>query len=186
MVDSRILQTQAALAEAVLDLAARTPIAKLGVAELTRRAGINRATFYDHYSSPGELLATVLGEDLERMRDDYLRGRREGGSPQEVLRDGIDATVRHVEDRRDIYYRALVEAPDADLINMLTSSFEQSCLVILDETVDPPLPRAKARIVARFVGAGLVGGVTAGLQDPGLDRAALVETLSESFPRWWY
>lgn len=186
MVDSRILQTQAALSEAVLELAARTPIAKLGVAELTRRAGINRATFYDHYSSPGELLASVLGEEFETMRDDYLQGRRDGGSPQEVLRDGIDATIRHVEERREIYARALVDAPDPDLVGMLTSGFEDACFHILQETLDPPMSRPKARIVARFVGAGLVGGITAWLKDPALGRDDLVETLSESFPRWWY
>lgn len=185
MVDARILHTRAALAEAVLEIAARTPIAKVGVAELARRAGINRATFYDHYSSPGELLAEVLGRELEAVRDQYLRLRREGRGAQEVLRLGLAGTVGHIETRHDIYHRAFVGAPDPDLVGMLTGGLEEACLVVLEETVQPPLPAARARLIARFVAAGLVGGISAWLREPELGRDELVDTLVEAFPRWW-
>ncbi len=76
MVDARIVHTTAALREAILRLAADRPVSSITVADVTRAAGINRATFYSHAVSPGSLLADALTPELDRIREDDVEARR--------------------------------------------------------------------------------------------------------------
>ena len=48
--DLRIQKTKAAIKESFLELRRNKPIEKITVTELSRLAGINKATFYLHYS----------------------------------------------------------------------------------------------------------------------------------------
>src|SRR3546814_11082417 len=67
--DPRVERTRARLAEAVLALAAERDITTASVSELTRRAGVNRSTFYAHADTPVELLTRVLAAELDDVRD---------------------------------------------------------------------------------------------------------------------
>jgi len=64
--DPRITRTEQALAQAIVQLASERPVSQITVADLAERAGVTRATFYNRYSSPLELLIQVLAADLER------------------------------------------------------------------------------------------------------------------------
>ena len=63
--DPRIERTTAALRTAVLELATEHDIDDVTVSQVATRAGINRATFYDHASSPAELLTGILRTELD-------------------------------------------------------------------------------------------------------------------------
>lgn len=47
--DRRSRKTRAALAEALIELLEQKPLSSISVSELTRRADVNRTTFYAHY-----------------------------------------------------------------------------------------------------------------------------------------
>src|SRR3546814_18051435 len=49
-------------------LAAERDITTASVSELTRRAGVNRSTFYAHADTPVELLTRVLAAELDDVR----------------------------------------------------------------------------------------------------------------------
>ena len=70
--DKRTARTAAALRTAILALAAEQDVTRLTVSAVAARAGINRVTFYDHASSPSELLARVLGAELDAIRDRFF------------------------------------------------------------------------------------------------------------------
>ncbi len=55
----RVLSTKRLLKDALLNLMEEKSINQITVAELCRKAGINRNTFYSHYASPEELLFEV-------------------------------------------------------------------------------------------------------------------------------
>ena len=57
--DLRIQKTKAAIKEAFFELRRKKPIEKITVTELSRLAGINKATFYLHYSDIYSLAATL-------------------------------------------------------------------------------------------------------------------------------
>ena len=66
--NQRIALTKKLLQEGLLRLLEVKNLDSISVTELCRESGINRATFYNHYSSPQELL-----EDLENRLTDRLK-----------------------------------------------------------------------------------------------------------------
>ena len=66
--NQRIALTKKLLQEGLLRLLEVKTLDSISVTELCRESGINRATFYNHYSSPQELL-----EDLENRLTDRLK-----------------------------------------------------------------------------------------------------------------
>ncbi|QQD75328.1 TetR/AcrR family transcriptional regulator [Curtobacterium sp. YC1] len=192
MVDARILHTTAALREAILRLAAERPVSEITVADVTRAAGINRATFYSHAVSPGSLLADVLTPELDRIRQDDADERRaaaaRGAGADElaaVTRRGINAVVEHVTAHRDIYCRALPDPNDASLHRLLVEHFTVSSALHIRELGAEQRPELLADVAAGFVAQGFVGAIEAWLAGPRRSRRALVETITLSFPAWW-
>lgn len=61
--NQRIALTKRLLKEALLKLMETKNIQKISVSELCKEAGINRVTFYNHYSSPSDILAE-MGDGL--------------------------------------------------------------------------------------------------------------------------
>ncbi|WP_242088431.1 TetR family transcriptional regulator [Curtobacterium sp. DN_7.5] len=191
MVDARILHTTAALREAILHLAADRPVSRITVADVTRAAGINRATFYSHAVSPGSLLADVLTPELDRIRDDDAAARRaafERGADADELaaitRRGIDAVVEHVVAHKDIYGKALPDPEDGSLHRLLVDHFTVSSARHIAELPEDR-PALLDDVAAGFVAQGFVGAIEAWLAGPRRSRRALVETITLSFPAWW-
>lgn len=60
--NQRVLMTKHLLHEGLLQLLEIKDMDKISVTELCRVSGINRATFYNHYSSPKDLLSDMEGE----------------------------------------------------------------------------------------------------------------------------
>jgi AcrR family transcriptional regulator len=192
VVDARILHTTAALREAVLRLATDRPVSEITVADVTRAAGINRATFYSHAVSPGSLLADVLTPELDRIRADDLAARRaavERGADADELaaitRRGINAVVDHVVAHREIYARGLPDTEDASLHRLLVQHFTVSSAQHIRELDPATKPDLIDDVAAGFVAQGFVGAIEAWLAGPRRSRKALVETITLSFPAWW-
>ncbi len=62
-----------------MELASEQPISQVTVADLAERARVTRATFYNHYASPLELLIQVLLADLQCAHLHEEERRAEGG-----------------------------------------------------------------------------------------------------------
>ena len=71
--DLRIQKTEAAVKEAYLELRHRKPIEKITVTELSKLAGINKATFYLHYSG----IYSLADEMEDEIIDDILSETQE-------------------------------------------------------------------------------------------------------------
>ena len=192
MVDARILHTTAALREAILRLAADRPVSAITVADVTRAAGINRATFYSHAVSPGSLLADVLTPELDRIRDEDAAARAaaaERGAGRDefasITRRGIGAVIEHVVAHRDIYCNALPDPEDASLHRLLVGHFTVSSVQHI-RSLDPEhVPELLDDVAAGFVAQGFVGAIEAWLAGPRRSRKALVDTIVLSFTSWW-
>ena len=95
--DPRITRTSHALAQAIVELASQRPVSQVTVANLADRAGVTRATFYNRYSSPLELLIHVLYADLEHGHRAEDARRAEGRYPAaEMLRLATADVADHV------------------------------------------------------------------------------------------
>ena len=66
--NQRIALTKKLLQEGLLRLLQVKTLDKISVTELCRESGINRATFYNHYNSPLELLNSIEDKMAEELR----------------------------------------------------------------------------------------------------------------------
>lgn len=68
--NQRIALTKKLLQEGLLRLLEEKTLDKISVTELCRESGINRATFYNHYNSPQDLLLSIeakMTADLQQI-----------------------------------------------------------------------------------------------------------------------
>src|SRR5579864_2837797 len=105
--DPRITRTEQAFEQAIVELAAQRPVSQITVADLADRAGVTRATFYNRYSSPLDLLIQVLRADLDRARR-LKEARQADGryTAEQRVRLTIDDVADHVERFMGVYRHA--------------------------------------------------------------------------------
>lgn len=186
--DVRIERTRARLADAVLALAAERDIASVSVTELTRQAGVNRGTFYDHAQSPVELLTRVLSQDLDDVRRTGMEQlRRDGQLLRHLTRSTLRGILQHVLKHEAIYAGPSGASSTYALRVVLAEHIEQSMLPILGEGfVDMPLPEAEVPpLIAAYLGHGAAGAVEAWLRLPSpRDENMLLSAIEAMYPPW--
>ncbi|MBD8534143.1 hypothetical protein [Plantibacter sp. CFBP 13570] len=102
--DARRRLSQAAIANAVLELAAVQPASTLSVAVVAARAEINRATFYAHAVSVIGFLQALMAL---RLRERVLADETNSAPPS--LRTLVTSVVAHIERYRAVYQTALAD-----------------------------------------------------------------------------
>jgi AcrR family transcriptional regulator len=184
--DPRITRTVRALEQAIVELASQQPVSQITVADLADRAGVTRATFYNRYGSPLELLIQVLYADLDRghRRED---GRRaEGGYPAEqMLRLATGDVADHVERFMAVYQHALGDPADGGVYEALVRHFTDYSLAFISRCTHPDLPDASHQVIAQFVAHGFAGAIKAWLSDDSVTKSDLVEAAVACAPVWW-
>lgn len=79
------------------------PVGSISVSELTAAAGVSRASFYAHASSPSAMLADILVEDLRERFDKIDPECDDLDDPAAPLRDLYRAFCDHVRDYRQVH-----------------------------------------------------------------------------------
>ena len=184
--DPRIIRTTQACERAVVELASQRPISQITVAELADRAGVTRATFYNHYSSPLELLIQVLLVDLERAHRLEEERRADGEySAAQMLRLTTADVAEHIERFKALYQHAVRDAADGALYEALVRHFADYARAFMARCTHPELPEVNHQVVAQFVAYGFVGAIKAWLSDETLTKADLVDAAVAAAPVWW-
>lgn len=65
--DDRIQRTKTALRNTLIKLMKNKPVGEISVSEITRKAGLDRTTFYYHYKSVGDVLDELIEEQLAQF-----------------------------------------------------------------------------------------------------------------------
>jgi len=184
--DPRITRTERAFEQAIVELAAQRPVSQITVADLAGRAGVTRATFYNRYSSPLDLLIQVLCADLDRGRRLKEARLADGRSTAEqVLRLTISDVAGHVERFMAVYQHALHDPVDGGVYETLVRYFTERSLAVLAESTHPALPRASHKVIAQFFAHGFAGAIKAWLSDDSVTKTDLVEAAVACAPVWW-
>jgi len=188
MVDARIVQTTRSLHTAIVELASNQPVSGITVADVTRAAGINRATFYSHATSPGSLLASVLTPELDAIRrDDAELRSRPGADPEAVTRLSVERVVDHVVRYRDVYRLALPDRLDASIHQTLAEHFATTSLAHIEALPAGTAPDGIApHIASGFFAHALVGAIEAWLGGRRTSRRTLLDTITSMIPAWWH
>ncbi|WAL69364.1 TetR/AcrR family transcriptional regulator [Amycolatopsis cynarae] len=109
-VDPRVARSQQAFRAALLSLAAGEQ-ERVSVTKVCTRAGLNRTTFYLHYTDVDDLLADTL-EDLAGRAVVHWRADLAGQPGErfaELARQSLLSYLEHVESHRALYRWALGE-----------------------------------------------------------------------------
>jgi AcrR family transcriptional regulator len=184
--DPRAVRTAQACAEAVVELASAQPISRITVADLAGRARVSRATFYNHYASPLELLIQVLLADLERAHHDEQERRTRGGlSAAEMLRLSIVDVADHIERFQAVYQQAVHDPADGGVYEALVRHFAGYAVAFIARCSNPDLPAANHQVMAQFVAHGFAGSIKAWLSDSSLAKGELVDAAVACAPVWW-
>jgi AcrR family transcriptional regulator len=184
--DPRISRTDQALAQAIVELAAQQPVSRITVADLAGRAGVTRATFYNRYSSPLELLIQVLYADLERVHRLEDARRAEGRySAVQMLGLATGDVADHVERFMAVYQHALHDPADDGVYEALVRHFTDYGMAFMARSTHPDLPGTNRRVMAQFVAHGFAGAIKAWLSDLSVTKTDLVEAAVACAPVWW-
>jgi AcrR family transcriptional regulator len=184
--DPRISRTDQALAQAIVELAAQQPVSRITVADLADQAGVTRATFYNRYSSPLELLIQVLYADLERVHRLEDARRAEGRySAVQMLRLATGDVAGHVERFMAVYQHALHDPANDGVYEALVRHFTDYGMAFMARSAHPNLPGTNRRVMAQFVAHGFAGAIKAWLSDLSVTKTDLVEAAVACAPVWW-
>lgn len=96
--DKRIVRTRLAIFNAVFELATEKELDKITVVELCDKAGINKSTFYLHYSSINDCLKKCFDLFTEKVLEfgkdiDYTTMAEH---PEETIKKILDATEENI------------------------------------------------------------------------------------------
>lgn len=165
-IDPRIRRTRRLLSEALVELCAEKKYASITVADITRNAGINRATFYLHFEDKDDLLARGFEGFLEELGESF-REQPEGMDDEAWLQFRVVSLFNMLSQRRS-FFLAMLSGVGASPLFEKASSFLERFLIEnrfprtrKDETANPiPAP-----FIAKTIVSTLVGLVSWWLQD---------------------
>lgn len=161
--DARIVRTRHALQNALLELARNTPLDDITVGDITKRAQVNRSSFYLHYTDKDTLLADALEMQIDKSTDDEdLRT----DSP-EHMPPGLTDYLNHVQEYASLYSRVLSDGGSGVVANRLRSHVHDIVERALNDSNADPFPNLPRDIAAAGIAGLAVGIITAWLErDP--------------------
>ena len=168
-----------------MELASKQPISQITVADLAERAKVTRATFYNHYASPLDLLIEVLLADLEVAHAQEEERRAAGLSAPEMLRLSIIDVADHIERFKAVYQKSVHDPADGGVYEALVRHFTDYAVAFIARCTHPDLPDANHSVVAHFVAHGFAGAIKAWLIDTSVTKEALVDATVACAPVWW-
>lgn len=100
--DPRSVRTQHALQRAALELAVERPLDALTIGDIAERAGVNRSSFYQHYSDKETLLADAL-DALDALVEEAGASIQVTPEAMEDTPEGLVAYLAHVDEHAALY-----------------------------------------------------------------------------------
>jgi AcrR family transcriptional regulator len=106
-IDKRIIRTRQMLTEAFFEVLEKKGFQKMTVQDITGRANVNRATFYDHYEDKTDLFNTIIDHTFQQKLDNKIPAMADFNLG--ILRVLILAVFEYLGQLDTIYSRADVE-----------------------------------------------------------------------------
>lgn len=171
--DPRIARSRAVLHEAVIALAGERALDEITVADITARAGVNRSTFYQHFSDKGELLADAL----EAAADAATGSLREmdQADPNDPMPPALLTYLEHIRDHAELYRRVLGDHGSGVVASQLRGHIGALAIDVVRRVVPEGAFTVPTDVVGEAFSGTALGVVTAWLRHdplPDVDTAA--------------
>jgi AcrR family transcriptional regulator len=135
--------------DAALDEFARNGFHETSLEGVADRAGISKALIYEHFPSKRDLHAALLAHHVTAL---FTKLAETAGThrPGEIrLRDGVDAFLRFVEERRDAWRMLFRDAADPEVAEAMTGVQQQATLAVAALIAAEPTEPAESDDLAR-------------------------------------
>jgi AcrR family transcriptional regulator len=149
--DPRIARTRQSLQEALFGLARERDLDEISVADIAERAGVNRSSFYQHYSDKDTLLADAIDAVAEEAGTDVAGLTEITPDPPALLVDYL----RHVEENAAVYARIFGDHGSPAAVARLRSRIQS----IVVDAVTTSHQQAFGDIPSDVLAAGLSASV---------------------------
>ncbi|WP_062519933.1 TetR/AcrR family transcriptional regulator [Demequina silvatica] len=158
--DARIVRTRTRLQEALFALTRERGLEEISVSDIVARAGVNRSTFYQHYSDKETLLADAL--DLIAEQSGAQLGDVDLGAaePPAVLVSYLE----HIAEHRDLYRRVYTEPGYGAVLARLRAHMMDAIRGAATQVGSLTPLGAPVEVVAAGVSGTVVGVIGAWLQ----------------------
>lgn len=176
--DARAVRTRARLRDAYISICRSGEVPR--VSTLIRTAGVNRSSFYAHFSDLDDMTLWVVDEALgDLSRSQAELAAREGHTTRETAFAAGGAYLEAIEANREPL-RAAVTANRASAQARIGSAFERTMLEFLSNTPGWQGSSVRARATATWVAHGWAGAVCAWVvgEAPGTREELLAELVS--------
>jgi AcrR family transcriptional regulator len=140
--DLRVRRTRKLLTQALIEGTVEKGFAALTVRDITRRAMVNRSTFYRHYLDKDDLLEQHLNEIYEVVEEGGIIGE---GRNAGIIDEGIIELFKQIQQFPDFYRVMLSAQADAFLSQRFRQQTQQRVLAYFHQTFpeaasDPETP----------------------------------------------
>jgi len=129
--DLRVRRTRKLLTQALIEGTMEKGFAALTVHDITRRAMVNRSTFYRHYLDKYDLLEQHLNEIYEVLEEGGFIGK---GRPEGIIDEGIIELFKQIQQFPDFYRVMLGPQADAFLSQRFRQQTQQRVLAYFHQT----------------------------------------------------
>src|SRR4051794_28017808 len=110
--------------------------------DIAHAAGVSKALIYEHFSSKRELHGSLLDAHAAEIFARLQAAAERGETGEQRLRNGIDAFLRFVEERRDAWRALFRDAADPEVAAVVARVQAQATGVIARLIVSGPQPPA--------------------------------------------
>lgn len=153
--DRRKEQSLKAIRSCFLQMLKKQPIEKISVGELCEKAGINRSTFYRHYTDIYNLLESIVDECFHELFSDPVSSAEAGGSFEELGYASILHVCEVAERKKALYRQLLFGRTNTTLSELLIEATTQ--LYLSAHEASHYVPTEEAILHYRFLAYGIVG-----------------------------
>lgn len=152
--DHRVLMTRRLFRQALTELLQTKPLQNITVKELCLRAGVNRGTFYSHYTDIFALMEQIEGEVSEELAAtlEEFTSRNPQSSPFSIYA----SILQFFRNNSDICAVLLSGYGDRSFLEKLFQAGRESCMSVYGKLY-PGASREKMEIFYSFVSSGCIG-----------------------------
>ena len=152
--DPRAKRTRLALQQALGEMLTERSLASVTVADITHRAGVNRATFYAHFQDKDDLLESTLREKCRRVLQAALPGQ---SPPTE------DAWRHLIQSVLEFFAAMPCRCPQATRLwsAIVVNAMREELDCLLETWLDngTPAPPVRPTVLAAVSGAIVTSGI---------------------------
>lgn len=176
--DHRVRLTKMMLRDSFFDLMQEKPVSKITVKELCDRAGVNRATFYSHYTDIYALYEEIE-RDLAQTIMHSLSTTINGGSLEAFSKDICTIIAKNEK----LCMAFFGEYSDPDLLLRIVDTFRERSIAMWSRT-RPDLTSSELSRFYTFMANGCLAiirsWVQSGMKEGSEDIARFIEKMANS------